>query len=998
MKKPNIIAILALAAALGAGAQINEPSEMGYLDRGALMYNDANTLGALQQLRHAQAQGQPLSSADQRRLLYYQALATMHTDGPEAALPMLRKWLDLYPGAAERADVLMSVADCVFDTDKPAALKLYNDINPDALPTDARRQDLTYRRAYCMMRVADYAEALDLFKQLESTRRYGQAALFYQGYIHYAQGKYNEAKAIFSRLDSTMAPANMAPYYLSQIYFMEGDYTKALQTARKLLANSNGVPAPFVAEANRVAGQSLFETGMTADAIPYLQRYVAATPTPLTSALYILGISQYNNADYAGAVKSLQPVTADDTAMGQNALVYLGQAQMKEGEVNAAIMAFDRALRMSHDTQAAETAYYNYAVAKYDGGSVPFGSSVKTFEDFLTRYPNSDHADEVRQYIIAGYLTDNNYEAALASIDRAVNPSAQVLAAKQRILYTLGSRDLGAGNSKRALQRLRQAAALGSHDAEYARQTRLALGEALYRNGDYAEAVKELTAFIADPGHASAHNRAIAQFDLGYAYMALKDWSKGAKAFADALAVRDSELGADITADAYNRLGDCHYYLKDWNQAAAAYDKAYAAAPAAGDYALFQKAMMLGYAGDFKGKLAGMQRLVQDFGTSAMLPDAMLEMTEAQLRTGDEAAAIKVWKELIERYPNTPQGRQAYLQMALTLTETGKRTDADRAYRDIITKYPTSDEAAQAAEILKRQAADAGTLDDYRRFIASVENAPQMDDDEAERLTWNAAESLATDKGDYRRLQSYLGKYPDGKYAARATVMLMDHARDNGDNGAANGYARSLTEKWPDNNAADRAYSILAETSEESGRTEDAMRQWQIAEQRAATTATADLSRMGIMRMARQLERPEELKEAAEAILASSATGAGQRNEATFSLGLAQQMLGDNQAAIKTWKPLTTQTDDEFGAQAAVYSAQTQLDSGDAKAAAKTAETFTQSDTPHTYWLARGFIVLSDALRHQGKTYEADEYLRAVRENYPGNEKDIFEMIDSRLK
>lgn len=56
------------------------------------------------------------------------------------------------------------------------------------------------------------------------------------------------------------------------------------------------------------------------------------------------------------------------------------------------------------------------------------------------------------------------------------------------------------------------------------------------------------------------------------------------------------------------------------------------------------------------------------------------------------------------------------------------------------------------------------------------------------------------------------------------------------------------------------------------------------------------------------------------------------------------------------------------------------------------------SGTPHAYWLARGFIIISDLYAAQGKKFEAREYLDALRQNYPGTESDIFMMIEERLK
>ena len=61
-------------------------------------------------------------------------------------------------------------------------------------------------------------------------------------------------------------------------------------------------------------------------------------------------------------------------------------------------------------------------------------------------------------------------------------------------------------------------------------------------------------------------------------------------------------------------------------------------------------------------------------------------------------------------------------------------------------------------------------------------------------------------------------------------------------------------------------------------------------------------------------------------------------------------------------------------------------------------EEFTDTGTPHQYWLARGFIALADAYRGLGQTSLAREFLSSLEENYPGDEADIKSMISSRLK
>ncbi len=993
MNKRKLFTVVAAATALCAAAQINSPEPKGFFARGKAMYNDQNFVGTIHQLRHA-AESRDLTDAEREQLEYCEAMSAFNL-GDENAEEMLRSWLKNWPESTRRTDVLMSVGDCVFERNYAEALQIYKSVDAEALPTQDRKYDLYYRTGYCYMKLADYDEALAEFNKLSGSKTYADAAQFYKGYIAYARGDYRQAKQIFANVNKSTQPGCMADYYLSQIYYVEGDYDRALSTAKNVLRR-NDIETEFTAEANRVAGESLYQLGNSSDAIPYLRKYVSATETPMLSSLYILGLSEYNNGDYRDAVNTLRPVTDDDSSMGQNAYVYLGQALMKLGDTDGAIMAFDRALKMNYDDSARETAFYNYAVAKYAGGNVPFGSSVNTFEEFVQRYPNSKYADDVRQYIISGYLTDNNYEAALASINRTKNPSSAILAAKQQVLYTLGSRNLASGNAEQAVTQLTEAKKLSSYNSNVARETHLSLGEALYRTGDYTNAASELNTYVASSG-ADANNRAVAQYDLGYTNMALKKWSSAATNFKSVINA-PGNLGTDVQADAWTRLGDCYYYQKDWSQASTAYDKAYALQPSSGDYALFQKAMMQGYAGNFSGKLSGLESLEKEFPTSSLLPDAMLEMTEAQLRTGNTNGAVTTYKRLISNYPNTTQGRQAYLQLALTYEDAGRRSDAISTYREIITNYPTSDEAAQAAETLKRMAAADGTLDEHIAFLNKIDNAPKIDANEAEKLAYNAGEQAYLDNNATTRLEEYVKKYPNGKYAVQAYAYLMEAADNADDTTKSYNYACHIIENWPDNSAAVDAYAIKAEVEYSRGMGEEALKSWKELERRASTPADVNEARMGIMRVARDLGRADELLTAADAVLSSSTLGSEDKTEASFSRGMAQQLKGNTSAAISTWTPLASLTDDLYGAKSAVYLAQALLDKGNTSEAAKVAETFINSGTPHTYWLGRGFIVLSDVYRKQGKTYEANEYLKALKENYPGTEADIFTMIDERLK
>ncbi len=991
MKHLSIVAVVAAASAISAPAQLNSSASQGYMARGMEMLAVKNYSGCIDQLTRVDRA--TLSPEALERMDWALAEAAFGTSGA-AAMPHFRHFLAAYPYSLLRARAQMRVADCLFTQSYPEALKAYLEVDPDALDAD-RREDLDYRIAYCMLQTGSLDMAAKHFARLTATKRYGAAARFYCGYIAYASGDYSEAERMLAQADTHSAPGDMAPYYLAQIYYRTARYDKALAQARTLLRR-RGVRADFTAEANRIAGESLYQTGQYAEAIPYLRRYVGADESPLPSALYILGLAEYAEADYDTAIDHLGQATGADDAMAQSAYLYIGQAMMHRGDTQAAVLAFDKAMRMAHDPAVQETACYNYAVARMQGGTVPFGSSVRAFEEFLQRFPGSDHAAQVQEYIVTGYLTDNDYDSALASIQRMRNPSQRVLGAKQRILYTLGSRKLAGGDAATAASLLRQADALASAgDEATARETRLALGEALYLTGDYDAAAGALLDYLRRTP-AATPNAAVARYDLGYVRFAQKRYADAAENFSIA-AERGASLSPEATADAFNRLADTYYYASDFDTAEKYYDKAYATYPSAGDYALFQKGVMQGYRRNHKAKTATLARMRSEFPSSGLVPDALLETTESQIQTGDNAGAIATYRELIAAYPGTAQGRKGHLQLAQTLLNAGRRAEATDTYRDIVRAYPTSAEAAEAAEALKRISADDGTLQQHMEFLASVDGAPRMDVGEADRLSYDAADKALVTASDPSRMLAYLRQYPDGAFRPRAHESLMLHYSAAGDHAAALAQAEEIISRYPDHSAAEAALALKADDDYAAGRGEAALRHWRMLEQKASSAARLNAARMGIMRVGRDIADYTLVEQAADALLASSTLGAENRTEATFSKALALDARGQRDEARSLWASIADATDELYGAKAAYSLAQSLFDDGQTDRARTRTEALTASGTPHAYWLARGFILLSDIYAAQGKNFEAREYLNALRDNYPGSETDIIDMIDTRL-
>ncbi len=991
MKRIALVKVLLAAASVSAAAQITSPSASGYLTRAEEMLAAGNYNGCLDQLATVQADRE----ADEQ-IAWLRARATAGAN-PQAAVPMLRRFIARYDASLHRTDAMMLLGDCLLNTGNAAqAVTEYARIKPSSLSV-AEQGTLFYRHAYALMLDGQMTQATELFDKARRSSQWRRNSEFYLGYIAYCSHDYAKAKELLSKADLNSDPGYMASYYLAQINYVEGNYAAVLNATNQLLNYVD--PAPeYKAEANRLAGESLFQQGKVDEALPYLRTYAATAAAPERSTLYILGTTEFKQGNNEAAVQYLTPVATDTDhadAMTQSALLYAGQALMALGKVNEALPMFSSAMQMDFDRDAREAAHYNYAVARFGGARVPFGSSVNTFEDFLAQYPDGRYAPAVQEYLVSGYLTDQNYEAAIASINRMASPGPKVLAAKQQVLYALGTRALAAGEPDKALAYLRQADALSAYDSTIATRTALSLGDALYRTGHYDQAVEQFNRYLKSASHTDP-NRPLAYYDLGYAQFALKHYKDAAASFVK-MVEAPGNLGTEATVDALNRMADSKFYSGALNDARAIYVRAYDMSPSSGDYPVFQQAVIEGYRRDNKAKIATIGRLLSEFPTSSLIPDALLEMTEGYIQLGNNTAAIDTYKRLVREYPGTEQGRRGYLQMALTQLNAGDKSEAVKSYREVVRLYPTSEEARMALDELKRIAADEGTLAQLGAWLKSMDNAPRLEVAETDVLTFEGAEKAWLTEGKSARLQRYLLDFPAGTRRAQALGYLMDEASEAGRTGDALTFASEIVAKYPDSRLAENALAVKAAAEHSLGRGSDALASWTLLENRASTPEALNAARTGIMRVARDLGDNARVIAAADALLASSTLGSEARTEAKFSRAVALDLSGKGTQAREVWTELAANTDDLYGAKSAFYLAQSLYDDKRTDEAQQRIEAFIDAATPHTYWLARGFILLSDIYAARGKKFEAREYLVSLRENYPGKESDIFQMIESRL-
>lgn len=971
------------------------PLATGYLERARLMLDEGNFAGVIDQLRHLETQGVELQGNDREDCAYLLALA-LYERGEADCVDLLRSFAEAYPASPSALPARLAAADYFFFAHHYGnALAAYNDIDYARInPADRPLYD--YRKALSMIKCGLYTEARPIFSELRDNRRFNLASDYYLAYIDYITGDTAAAYRGFSEVEKRMGGSlndEIAPqYYMAQIDYTRGEYDRVIAEGAALL-RSNPV-AELVPETERIVGLSYFKNGDFDEAARYLREYTRHEEiTPASDAIYALGVMAYDEGDYDAAAYRFAPLTDLDNDLAQSACLYLGQIAIRQNDPNTAAVSFEKASRMNYDPQVSETALFNYIAARTHGGNIPFSSSIPLMQSFLSQFPRSSHAAQVQEYLATAYFNEKDYAKALESINRIARPSAKVLEAKQKILYELGMESMANNRPAEARVYLQEAVGIQADPALRA-QSYLWLGDACYALGSYADAEKAYQAYLkADP---RGENRTLARYNLGYARIMQDRYAQAAESFSSALK-GSPELPQRMRDDALIRMADAQYYAGDYRSARKNYATAIENGAQDADYATYRRAVMYGLDGDIKTKIAELSAMPSRFPNSKWLPAALLEKGQTYAGLGETPKAVESFEQLRSTYQQSAQARKGMLSLALAYMKGGDTDSAETTYREIITKWPTSEEAQLANDDLRRFYSANGGLKEYAEFLRGVPDAPRMDESEMETLAFEGAETVyADDVTNTALLEQYVADYPNGRYLAQALLDIATGKDEADDTAAALEALDRLLDRRGDSQQVPEALLLKAQILEDAGISarKDALPVYRELEVRGGADYAAD-AYAGIMRLT---DDEEERMKYAALVKRSSGLSADQIEEAELYEATAMLSKGDSKEGVAILTRLAANPKSMSGAKAAVALGEHLLANGDVNGAEKVLTAFTDAGSPHEYWLARGFIALADVYHKRGKDYLAVEYIKSLRDNYPGSEIDIKEMISTRLK
>lgn len=837
--------------------------------------------------------------------------------------------------------------------------------------------DAKFEYAYSLFNLKRFEEAKPLFNEIHQVpeNKYYIPANYYYGFISYYDKDYDEALKAFKLVEIYDDYKGVVPYYITEIYYFQGNKEKALEYGQSVLQK---YPNIYYADRLRLLmGQAYFEKKDFTKALPLLEEYVHNNDKVNKEILYELSYCYYVQNQTQKAIEGFKQLSNEKDSMGQNSMYLLGSLYLKTGDKNAARNAFQFCAYNSSNAKQQQVSRFNYAKLSYELGFQDV--ALKEIKSYLLDYPNSENDTEAREILVLLLTNSSNFAEALQLYETFKNPTVAMQKAYPRILFGRAMEFLNDQQLNKADDLLSKIIAhqYAGSILPYAQYWK---GEIAYRQQNMDAAIRYFTAFVSSNsaalGEASA---ATANYNLGYAWMQKQDYHK-ALGFFEKLTKSVNSQSSALVQDAFLRSADCYYMLRNYQQANSMYHQITSLALAQSDYALYQKAMIAGIKNSAE-KIKLLNSFQSQYPSSSLVQDANMEVALTYISDEKFSAAIPYLDKILVS-SNESLKPKALAKKALAYYNSNNNKEALSSYKELIQKYPQSAEANDALASIKDIYVEEGNTAEYLQLMK--DNGKNVSASEADELAYNAA-ILKYNSGNcdaaIPALNNYINTYPNGVHIIELNFLRSECFRNrNKLNEALAGYAyvnsKGLS-KYYERATLQAAQICFFELIDY----QKAKKYFTDLKNNASSQENLLEALRGLVRSHYLLKDYNEANLTAKELLGKKGLSTDDKSIGYLVLGKAQQVSGDCNAAIASFKSAASINKSAWGAEARYENAHCQLSLNNLSAAEKAAMSVIKETGSYDLWVTKAYLLLGDIFMKQKDYFNAKATYESVAKN-----------------
>src|SRR5690606_8627167 len=524
--------------------------------------------------------------------------------------------------------------------------------------------------------------------------------------------------------------------------------------------------------------------------------------------------------------------------------------------------------------------------------------------------------------------------------------------------------------------------------------------EAMYEVRKYKEAVANFNKFLQLPAARNTDVYHYANYALAYAAFRNDNYNTSANYFERFLA-GGAKDGIELNTrnDAIARLADSYFATKNYSKAMSYYDRLISTNAQSQDYALFQRGIIQGLQGDNNAKIATLNSVIAKYPKSNYADDVAFEIPYTYFMMNDYDKAITGLQSIVQQYPRCTYVSLALLTIGLVQYNQDNTDAARQIFERVVSQYATTDEAKQAIRSIENIYLDKGDASGYIRYATST-NIGNLSQAEQDAHTFGIARNLF-ERGNYsgavEAVNAYFDKFPkpiNEKFARYIrgesyAQLKQDQQALHDFNIIMNDWTSAYTERTLISvsklHLRNKAYNEAVQVLKKLELTSEYKENYGFAIKNLLLSyynIGDDFETLNYANILKGYEKSSEEDIALAHLYAAKVyTKQNKTADATKELNLA---------ALKSKT--------ETGAEARYLVAEQQLKAKQYDNAIESAFDIANSFSSYDYWIAKGFILMSDAYAGKGDKFQAKATLESIIENYENQTDDIIKTAKERLQ
>ncbi len=925
---------------------------------------------------------------------FYQAVCALELEDTNAEAQLL-KYIKDFPVSANSKAAYFQIGRVYYaKKDYPTAIEWFTKIDANNL-AGAEGQEYRFKLGYSYFMTHNYKDAKPLFDRLKDEKsQYQEASIYYYAYLCYLDSEFKTALHEFERLNGSKTFENSYPYYITALYFLDKRYDDVLSYALPILKTTK---QENETDMYRIIGATYFIKGDLDKSKEYYDKFQALDQgkTQNNQDSYQIGYIAYRLKDYPKAIEELEKLSEPD-AYYQSAMITLGDAFLKTGNKQSARNAFFRASKLDFDPQLQEEGLFNYAKLSYE---LEFHQvALDAIQEYIDTYKSNKRKEEANTLLAEILLSTKNYRAAVDVLENFPRTSPEAKAAYQKVTYYRGLEYYNERAFENAISMFLRSEENRYDEEIYALATYWK-AEAMYEVRKYKEATLAFNKFLQLPAARKTDVYHYANYALAYAAFRNDNYNTAANYFERFLAGGGKDgIELNTRNDAMARLADSYFASKNYGKALTYYDRLISSNAQSQDYALFQRGIIQGLQGNNDAKIATLNSVITKYPNSNYADDVAFEIPYTYFLMHEYDKAIAGLKVMVEKYPRSSYVPRALLTIGLVQYNQDNNEAALATFQRVVNQYATTDEARQAIRSIENIYLDNNDATGYIRYATST-NIANLSTAEQDAHTFGIARNLferGNWQGTVEAVNAYFDKFPkpiNEKFArfirAESNANLRNDKEALHDfNIIMNDWTSAYTEQTLMSvsklHLRNKAYNEAVQVLKKLELTTEYKANYGFAINNLLVSYYNMGDYVETLNYANILKAYEK---ASEEEIALAHLYAAKAYLATNKAADATKEL--NLAALKS----KTQT----GAEGRYLVAEQQLKAKQYDKAIESAFDIANTFSSYDYWVAKGFILMSDAYAGKGDKFQAKATLESIIDNYDNKEDGILKTAKERL-